>query len=172
MFQDEARFGRITQPRRCWAPRGVRPLVPAQFVREYTHAFTAVCPHDGTMDSLILPEVNTDTMTIFLAELARRHPDEDILLVLDGAGWHRAKDLVVPANISLLPLPPYSPELNPVEHIWDELREKWFPNFVFQSIDAVEDRLLEALATLEKDNSRVRTLTAFTWIISIPMNAK
>jgi len=171
MFQDEARFGRITQPRRCWAPPGVRPLVPAQFVREYTHAFTAVCPHDGTMDSLILPEVNTDTMTMFLAELARRHPDEDILLVLDGAGWHRAKDLVVPANINLLPLPPYSPELNPVEHIWDELREKWFPNFVFQSIDAVEDRLLEALATLEKDNYRVFNLTAFPWIISIPMNA-
>jgi len=77
----------------------------------------------------------------------------------------------VPANISLLPLPPYSPELNPVEHIWDELREKWFQNLVFSSLDAVEDRLVEALVTLENDNTRVQNLTAFPWIISSPMIA-
>lgn len=123
------------------------------------------------MDSLILPEVNAEAMSIFLEELARRHPHEAILLVLDGAGWHRAKELRVPENISLLPLPPYSAELNPVEHIWDELREKWFQNVVFNSIEAVEDRLVEALVTLEKDNTRVFNLTSFPWIISSPMIA-
>jgi len=171
MFEDEGRFGRITQPRRCWAPAGVRPRVPAQFVREYTHVFAAVSPHDGAMVSLILPEVNAEAMSIFLGELGRRHPDEFILLVLDGAGWHRAKRLQIPENIFPVPLPPYSPELNPLEHLWDELREKWFQNLVFNNIDAVEDRLVEALSTLERDASRVFSITAFPWIVSIPMTA-
>ncbi len=67
MFQDEGRFGRINDPRRCWAPDGIRPDVPAQFVREYTYVYAAVSPDDGTLDSLILPEVNAEAMSIFLA---------------------------------------------------------------------------------------------------------
>jgi len=171
MFQDEARFGRITEPSQCWAPRGMRPRVPAQFVREYTHAYAAVCPHDGTLDSLVLPEVDAPTMSLFLEELVRRHPHEFILLVLDGAGWHTAKALKVPETIRLLRLPPYSPELNPVEHLWDEIREKKFQNVVFQSMEAVEDRLVEALAELERDPRHVAHLTAFPWIVCNSMNA-
>jgi transposase len=171
MFQDEARFGRITAPARCWAPGRTRPQVPAQFVREYTHAYAALCPHDGTLDSLVLPDVDTPTMTLFLEEVARRHPDEFILMVLDGAGWHTAKALAIPETVRLVPLPPYSPELNPVEHLWDEVREKWFQNVVFQSIDAVEDRLVDALAQLEEDPTRVAQLTAFPWIVCSSMNA-
>ena len=76
-------------------------------------------------------------------------------MVLDGAGWHRAKDLQIPENLRLLPLPPYSPQLNPVEHVWEDIREKWFPNLVFDSLRAVEDRLVQALATLENDPQRV-----------------
>jgi len=171
MFQDEARFGRITEARRCWAPEDMRPCVPAQFVREYTHAFAAVSPHDGTLDSLVLPEVNAEVMSLFLGELARRHAHEFILLVLDGAGWHTPTDLAIPENIRLLRLPPYSPELNPVEHLWDELREKWFQNCVFQDLAAVENRLVGALAALERDPQRVRNLTAFPWIICNSMNA-
>jgi hypothetical protein len=112
MFQDEARFGRINDARRCWAPAGMRPQVRAQIVREYSYAFAAVSPHDGVLDTLVLPEVNTQAMSIFLAEIAERHPDEYILMVLDGAGWHKAAGLVIPENIRLVPLPPYSPELN------------------------------------------------------------
>jgi transposase len=171
MFQDEARFGRITEPSQCWAPDGMRPRVPAQFVREYTHAYAAVCPHDGTLDSLVLPEVDAPTMSLFLEELVRRHPGEFILLVLDGAGWHTAKALPVPTTVRLLRLPPYSPELNPVEHLWDEIREKWFQNIVFQNIEAVEDQLVEALAELEHDSDRVAHLTAFPWIVCNSMNA-
>jgi hypothetical protein len=96
MFQDEARFGRINDPRRCWAPKGVRPEVGMQIVREYTYAFGAVSPHDGTLDSLILPVVTAEAMSIFLEEVAQRHPEEFILMFLDGAGWHRANDLAVP----------------------------------------------------------------------------
>ena len=110
-------------------------------------------------------------MSIFLAGVARRHSDELILMLLDGAGWHRAKDLVVPDNIRLVPLPPYSPELNPIEHLWDELSEKWFGNCVFDSLNAVEDRLVEALVTLANDRQRLKSMTAFPWIVNIPMNA-
>jgi transposase len=127
--------------------------VGPQIVREYTYAFGAVSPQDGTLDSLVLPVVTAEAMSIFLAEVARRHPEEDILMVLDGAGWHRANDLAVPWNMRLEALPPYSPQLNPVEYIWDEIREKWFANEVFNSLHAVEDRLVEALVALENDRS-------------------
>src|SRR3954471_17324008 len=106
MFEDEARFGRISDPRRCWAPPGVRPEVKTQLVREYEYAFAAVCPQDGTLDTLVLPTVNTEAMGIFLAEVSQRHADEWIVMVLDGAGWHRAKRLKVPANMRLISLPP------------------------------------------------------------------
>jgi transposase len=165
MFQDEGRFGRITDPRRCWAPPGIRPDVPAQIVREYSYAFAAICPWDGVLDSLVLPFVNAGTMSLFLAEVANRHPDEFILMVMDQAGWHRAKDLQVPSNMKLVWLPPYSPQLNPVEHLWEEIREKWFANEVFASLKAVEWRLAEALAFLEKEQDRIYRLTGFDWLV-------
>jgi len=171
MFQDEARFGRINDPRRCWAPPGVRPEVGMQIVREYTYAFGAVSPHDGALVSLILPVVTAEAMSIFLAEVAQRHPEDFILMVLDGAGWHRASTLVVPENMKLLPLPPYSPQLNPTEHIWDEVREKWFANTVFDALDGVEDRLEESLAYLEQNKSLVASITGFDWIVSISLIA-
>ncbi len=98
-----------------------------QIVREYTSAFGAVSPYGGTLDSLVLPVVTAEAMSIFLEEVARRHPEEFILMVLDGAGWHRANDLTVPENMRLEALPPYSPQLNPVEEVWDEIRENGSP---------------------------------------------
>jgi transposase len=171
MFQDEARFGRISDTRRCWAPAGVRPEVSTQVVREYEYAFAAVSPHDGALDTLVLPSVNAEAMSVFLAEVSQRHADEFILMFLDGAGWHRAKRLQVPANMRLIPLPPWSPQLNPVEHLWDEVREKWFANRVFASLNAVEEQLITALKTLEEDSRMVASLTGFEWIRSISLNA-
>ena len=172
MLQDEGRFGRISTPHRCWAPRGIRPIVPNQIVREYTHAFVAVSPHNGGMDSLILPQVNEQTMSIFLREVSNRHPEDFILMVLDGAGWHRAKELIVPENMALIFLPPYSPELNPVEHIWDYIRENDFRNKAFSSIEAVEDQLMRSLQALENDPVSVAKMTGFHWIISSNLNAR
>lgn len=171
MFQDEGRFGRIVDPRRCWAPAGVRPTVGRQVVRESTYVFAALSPHDGTLDSLILPNANTAAMSVFLDEVGRRHPDEQILMVLDGAGWHVAHALEIPANIALERLPPYSPELNPVEHLWEELREKWCGNTVFASLDAVEDRLVQALHQLEKRPDHVHSFAGFDWIVTMSLNA-
>jgi hypothetical protein len=167
MFQDEARFGRISDTRRCWAPPGVRPNVPHQIVREYDYAFAAVSPLDGLMTSLIFPYSNAITMSLFLQEVSFCFPDEFILMFMDQAGWHKAEDLIIPKNMRLKWLPPYSPQCNPVEHLWDEIREKWFANEVFKSMEAVEARLVEALCALEEDPSRVQYLTGFPWIVNL-----
>jgi transposase len=123
------------------------------------------------MDSLILPEVNAEAMSIFLAEVSRRHSDEFIVMVMDQAAWHKANDLKIPENIRLIWQPPYSPQCNPVENLWDEIREKWFPNRVFKSMEAVEDTLVEALVTLEGDNERTQSIAGFQWIVSLSLNA-
>ena len=86
-------------------------------------------------------------------------------MVMDGAGWHRNQDLVIPENMRLLTLPPYSPELNPVEHLWDELREKWFHNRVFDSLEALEDHLETGLRSMEGSSEMVRSIVSWPWII-------
>ncbi|MFD2378564.1 IS630 family transposase [Ottowia pentelensis] len=106
MFQDEARFGRINDVRRCWAPKPVRPLCQAMLTHEYTYAYAAVDVASGQLDSLILPHVNTECMQLFLDEVSERHPHERIVMVLDGAGWHASGELHPPANMRLLSLPP------------------------------------------------------------------
>ena len=123
MFADEARFGRMDRIRPCWAPIGTRPGVAAQLIREYIYLYGAVSPKDGTCLYLIMPTSNTACFQVFLDVLARKFARQDILLVLDGAPNHRCCDLTVPDNITLLYLPPYSPELNPKENLWDEIRD-------------------------------------------------
>jgi len=172
MFQDEGRFGLLGAPRRCWAPKGVRPVVGARLERKYIYAFAAVSPHDGVTDSLVLPWVSAETMSMFLAEVAERHAKEFIVMVMDQAGWHIAGALTVPINMRVVFLPPYSPELNPVEHIWESLREDCFANTVFASLDAVEDTLTDGLLAIEAHPPRTQSLTGFNWITSISLNAK
>jgi transposase len=165
MFQDEARFGRLNEPKRCWAPPRTRPLVPHQWVREYTYAYGAISPLDGIADFLILPAMNAALMSLFLAEVARRHPQEYLFMIVDGAPSHQQTALLIPDNMGITTLPPYCPELNPTEHVWDEIREKFFSNRVFESLDAVEDQLIEALLFLEKNPTTVRSITGFHWIV-------
>ena len=166
MFQDEARFGRISDVRRCWAPKPIRPLCQAMLTHEYTYAYGAVDACTGELDSLILPHVNTHCMQLFLDEVSQRHPQEKIVMVIDGAGWHRSGALKAPDNMYLLKLPPYAPELNPIEHVWDELREKFFHNRVFASLDALEDQLTLGLTTLEENPETLRSIVSWDWIMS------
>jgi transposase len=166
MFQDEARFGRIVDMRRCWCPKPWRPVCRAIVSRQYTYAYAAVSVNDGRLDTLVLPHVNAECMQLFVDEVAQRHPKERIVLVLDGAGWHHELVLQWPPNVRPLLLPPYSPELNPVEHLWDELREKYFHNRFFDSLEAVEEQLEHALRSLEHDAQRARSITAWSWIIT------
>jgi DDE superfamily endonuclease len=145
--------------------------VKAAIVQEFTYAFAAASPHDGTLDTLILPEVSTRAMNIFLDEVADRHPHEFILMIMDSAGWHKAKTLAIPENMRILYLPPYSPELNPVEYLWDDIREKEFPNKVFGSMDMLELNLMNGLVRMENDPGRVKSITGWSWIITVNLNA-
>jgi len=166
MFSDEAAFGLMNDPKSCWV-KGERPTIPCQTIREKTYAYAAVNPYNGDMISLILPYANTAAMNIFLEEVSIRQADRFTLMFVDQAGWHTAKDLQIPANIRLAYLLAYSPELNPTEHIWDELREKYFHNVVFDSLGATEDRLEAGLRDLERDAKRVQSMTGFGWIVDI-----
>jgi len=166
MFMDEARFGRISDTRYCWCPKPFRPVCYSMVSQEYTYAYAAVSVMDGKMDSLILPYVNGDCMQLFLDEMSARYSNNRIIMVLDGAGCHRNESLIIPDNINLVSLPRYSPELNPVEHLWDDLREKAFHNLVFDSLDALEDHLEGALQDMENDQDRIHSIVAWPWIIN------
>jgi transposase len=161
MAQDEGCFGRISRAKRCWAPPRVRPHAPAQIIREYIYAYTAVAPTLGQMVSLILPEASTAMMNLFWEEVRQSFSNSFIIMQVDQAGWHCAKDLVIPENIRLIPQPAYSPELNPVEHIWDELREKYFYNRVFSSLELIIDTLCQGLNALAANAERLHSLTGF-----------
>jgi hypothetical protein len=164
MVQDEARFGRINSYRRCWAPRGVRPCTPHQIIRQYLSVFTAVAPQSGEMLSLIFPACNTDMMSIFLEYVSQQFSTSFIVMQVDGASWHISQELQIPENIRLLFQPPYSPEVNPVEHIWDDLREKYFANRQISSFDALQEELCSALNDLSARPQYVRSMTYFPHI--------
>jgi transposase len=164
MFADEARFGRMNRPRPCWAPIGVRPEVASQLVREYIYLYGAVCPKDGTCVFLVMPAPDTECFQIFLQTVAKKYPKDLILLVLDGAGNHHSDELEVPDNIILHHLPPYAPELNPQENIWDEIREKIFKNLALKSMDAVNDKIDEAALYIQRNPARVKSITSFPYI--------
>ncbi len=164
MFQDEAGFGRINKPKRCWCRQGIRPSVPCHHIREYRYLYGAVSPQDGELFSLVMPYTNTECMSIFLEELSKAYPEDHILLILDNAAWHSSSALTKPKNIELYPLLPYTPELNPIEMIWDEVREKGFRNEIFRNLEAVIERLCETVRTLCNDPARIASITRRQWI--------
>ncbi|MCT4636025.1 MAG: transposase [Rickettsiales bacterium] len=127
MFQDEARFGRINDPKRCWCRAKFRAKIGKQIVREYVYAYGDFCPSDGAADFLILPYIDAKNMNVFLSELSVRYPNELILLICDKAPCHSSGVLEVPNNIKLLHLSAYCPQLNPSENMWEEMREKFLP---------------------------------------------
>ena len=158
MFQDEARFGRISDVRHCWDRK---PHHRAMLTQQYTYAYGAVSPLDGRFDSLILPWVNGDCMQLFVDEIAARYPHENIVMVMGGVGWHKSQTMILAENMRILFLPPYSPELNPQEHVWDELREKFFHNRDFDSLNALEIHLESALKSLESNQETMRNITGW-----------
>jgi hypothetical protein len=111
-------------------------------------------------------------MSLFLGEVAQRHAKEFVVMVMDQAGWHVAGELAVPPNMRLVFLPPYSPELNPAEHIWEALREDCFANTVFADLDVIERTLSAGLSALESNPPQAQRMTGFDWITSIRLNAR
>ena len=165
MFQDEAGFGRINKPKYCWCQKGFRPAVPCHHIREYRYVYGAVEPKTGESSFLICPSCNTECMNLFLQNLSKEFAEDYILLVCDGARWHDSKKLIIPSNIQLLHIPPYTPEMNPIEQIWEELREKGFRNEVFSSLNQVVDRLCQTITALTKET--ISSITGRDWILSI-----
>lgn len=165
MFEDEAGFGRINKPKYCWCFKGLRPVVPCHHIREYRCAYGAVEPLTGESFFLVLPYSNTVCMNVFLRELSNTYPDDRILLVCDGAAWHKAKHLEIPENILFIFLPPATPEMNPIEQIWKEIRKRGFRNEIFQTLDKVIDRLCDTICSITHDT--VKSITGRDWILSI-----
>lgn len=165
MFEDEAGFGRINKPKYCWCFKGLRPTVPCHHIREYRYAYGAVEPLTGESFFLIMPYCNTNCMNVFLQELGKAYPDDMILLVCDGAAWHKANMLQIPDNIRLLFLPPATPEMNPIEQIWKEIRKRGFRNEIFETLDLVITRLCETICSLS--HTTIQSITGRQWIISI-----
>lgn len=165
LFEDEARFGRISTVRACWAPPDVRPRVGHQQVREYCQGVLAASPTEGRISALVVSSsVDHHAMNAFLIETMARFPQRYCVLFLNGAGAHIAHDLAVPQDMHLELLPPYSPELNPVEPLWDYVREHYFSNRVFPTIAQVERRLCEAFRDMDSDPNLVQSIAGFDWI--------
>jgi len=165
MFQDEAGFGRINKPKRCWCPAKVRPVTPCQHIREYRYAYGAVEPLTGDSFFLVMPYCNTACMNVYMENLSREYPDDLILLVMDQASWHRSNGLAIPENIRILHIPPYTPEMNPIEQIWKELRKSGFRNELFKTLDKVVDRLCDTINSLTCET--VKSITGRDWILSM-----
>ena len=165
MFQDEAGFGRINKPKNCWCPAGVRPVTPCQHIREYRYAYGAVEPLTGDSFFLVMPYCNTDCTNVYMEHLSRAYPDDLILLIMDKASWHRSKKLIIPDNIRILHIPPYTPEMNPIEQIWKEIRKLGFRNELFKTLDKVVDRLCDTINCMSND--LVKSITGRDWILSM-----
>lgn len=166
-FEDEARFGRIITVSQCWVPKGKRATVKKQMIREHSYAFGAVCPLEVESYSLISPVCNTAAMNELLQGLSTAYSEEEILLFCDSAGRHKSKELQTPANIHLTLLPPYSPELNPTEHLWDYIREqKGFNNHIFASLNELENHLENVLKELHQEKQYIQSLCTFHWMIN------
>jgi len=165
MFEDEAGFGRISEPFVCWAPPQIRPNAPSQRVREYKTIYGAVSPEDGDYLFMELHGSNTDNMSTFLIELSKRFPDCIIILCCDNAGWHTSKELKTPENIVLFYIPPRTPEMNPIEQIWKEIRKRGFKNKNFSSINEVVYKFFEIVASMSKEV--IMSITLRDWLAVI-----
>lgn len=146
-----------------WAERGSRPVAIKQTGYEWVYCYAAVNPETGESVSILAPSVNTETMNAFLIQASQVIPaDTHAVMILDGAGWHSGHALVVPANITLLHLPPYSPELNPVERLWAFLKSHYMSNRAFADYDAIFNAATDAINRV--DEAAIRSICACDYL--------
>ena len=167
-FQDEARVGNKGRVCRRWWLRGQRAPGPRQIGYQWAYIFTAVRPATGDDFTLVLPTVNAKVMNLFLERFAETlAADVHAVMALDGAGWHDQRALTIPDNLTLVELPPYSPELNPVEHLWLYFRERFLSLRVLDDTDAIIDACCQAWNTLTAEPERIRSLCSYNWITKV-----
>ena len=163
-FQDESRIGQKGRVCRRWYIRGQRPPGLADQRFTFAYLFAAVEPETDNAFALVMPEVNTDAMQQFLDHFSKTiADDEHVALILDQAGWHTANDLRVPDNITLVPLPPYCPELNPAERVWEYLKERYLSHRLHGDYDAIVDAVCVAWNKLTAEAGRLTSLTWLPW---------
>lgn len=163
-FQDEARVGQQGTLTRVWAERGSCPRAVRQTEYKWGYIFGAVNPLTGQSSALISPTVNTRLMSTHLRMIAEEAGDGvHMVLVLDGAGWHKAKRLKVPDSMTLLFLPPYSPELMPMERVWQWMREHDLSNRIFEDEDAIDGACEDSWNKLTAE--RLKTITKTEWLM-------
>ena len=163
-FQDEARVGQRGTVTRTWAKKGTRPRLARQQQFEYVYIFGAVCPGKNEAVGLVMPAVNTDAMLVHLEHISLKIPEgRHAVIVLDRAAWHTTKRLKKFSNISLLPLPPASPELNPTEQVWQVLRDEHLANRHYENYDAILDACCDAWNVFVDSPNRVKNLCSRSW---------
>ena len=164
-FQDEARVGQQGSLEYIWAPIGSRPLAVRDNRRDSVYLFGALCPSRAVGAAIIMPAVNSEAMSEHLAEISTQVASgAHAILLCDGAGWHQnGGRLEVPSNISMLPIPPYSPELNPMENVWDYLRGNKLSHIVWDTYDAIVQACAKAWRFLVNDPKRIRSIAHRDW---------
>jgi hypothetical protein len=163
-FQDEARVGQKGTLTRLWAKRGTRPRATRDTRYEWAYIFGAVCPERSTGAALVMPYADGLALNAHLREIASCvAPDAHAVVVLDGAGWHGWEKLQIPDNITLLTLPPYAPELNPVENVWQYLRQNKLANRFYDDYDAIVAACCQAWNDLLARPSAIASITTRNW---------
>jgi transposase len=158
---DEARFGTHSKIGHGWFPTGERSVVKVKLGFKNSYIYGAIEPKSGEFFSLLMPKANSDNMNIFLQEMSKHYRDEQITLIMDGAGWHKAKSLIIPSNIKIIHLPPYSPELNPVERMWRYIKSYTIRNKIYDSLESLENSVCDFIGQITND--LVRELCAVDW---------
>ena len=167
MFSDEARFGTHSKLGHGWFKKGTRTQIPVKLGYKNFYIYGCASPITGKNFTLLLPKANTACMNLFLRELAREFDGRKIILIVDGAGWHRSKDLMVPSNIELVYLPPYSPELNPIERLWLYIKKATIRNRIYETIDGLEETVCDFINELK--DVTVRSICNLDYLFSYSM---
>jgi transposase len=160
----DARVGQQGTLTRVWAKRGTRPRAVRDTRYQWACLFGATCPARGVGAALVLPRANTRAMNLHLAEIARTvTPGAHAVLLCDRAGWHRASALVVPPNLTLMLLPSYAPELNPVENVWEYFRKNQLSNRLYAGYREIVDACCDAWNHFVERPELVASITARAW---------
>lgn len=147
-FFDESRFGTHSKLGHGWFEKGSRTSIPVKLGFKNFYLYSSVEPLSGDSCTLLLPKVNTQCMNIFLDEMSHLYNGQKIALVMDGAGWHKSKSMRLPENIEIIYLPPYSPELNPVEKLWQYIKTNTIRNRIYESIEHLKDTICSFVSGL------------------------
>jgi transposase len=150
-FFDESRFGTHSNIGHGWFLKGSRTPIKVKLGFENFYAYSSINPMTGEDFSLILPYVNTECLNMFLAEMSKALGDKEVIMVIDGASWHKSQDLQVPPNIQIVYLPPYSPELNPVERLWQYIKSNTIKNKVYENLNVLEETICNFIKNFDRE---------------------